>query len=424
VFDTLRHRDFALLWSAGLISTAGDFALVIALMVHVYRLTDSTLATAGLFAASYVPRIIVGSIAGVFVDRWDRKRTMIWADLSRAFVLLLLLFASGHDRLWIVFTVSAVMGAIGQFFNPAESALLPKLVGEERLVAANSLNSLNDELGRLAGPAMGAWLYAVFGLGGVAVADAATFVASAILIKRIAAEARPLIDSSVHIAGSSLRRAVGEWSSGMRLVRGSRTLKVLFAVGAISWVSEGFFVTLGLAPLVLDVLKGSEVQVGWIASAQAVGGLIAGLVVARAGHRFSKRWLLGGGRIGLGVADLLMFNARSFVGPGNPAVGVAMGSMFIAGFPAVAGGVGGQSLLQTETADAYRGRVFGALNAIQSVALLFGLAFAGVFGKQLGIALVLSIGSGMGIIAGIVALVLLPKDERLAVSVAKNAEPA
>ncbi len=414
MFDTLRQRDFALLWTAGLVSIAGSFALTIALMLHVYQLTGSTLATAGVFAAVSLPGIVIGSIAGVFVDRWDRKRTMVLADLLRALVLLPLLFANNVDRLWIVYAVAVAAGSIGQFFHPAESSLLPRLVGEERLVAANSLNALNDNLGRLAGPALGAALYAAVGLGGVAVVDSLSFVGSAILIGMIRADARPekTPEPKHESGGSSLTRAVGEWRAGLNLIRHNRTLKVIFVVDVIANISEGFFVTLGLAPLVLDVLKGTEAQVGWIASSQAVGGLIAGTVVARFGSRFSKRWLLGGGRAGLGLVDLIMFNARQFVGPGSPAVGVAMGSMFLAGFPAVATGAGGQSLVQTNTEDAYRGRVFGALRAASSVAVMIGLAFAGVFGKRIGIVPVLSAGSAMGVLAGIVAIVLLPRDER------------
>ena len=191
MFDTLRQRDFALLWTAGLVSIAGSFALTIALMLHVYQLTGSTLATARVIPAVSLPGIVIGSIAGVFVDRWDRKRTMVLADLLRALVLLPLLFANNVDRLWIVYAVAVAAGSIGQFFHPAESSLLPRLVGEERLVAANSLNALNDNLGRLAGPALGAALYAAVGLGGVAVVDSLSFVCYAILIGKIRADAPP-----------------------------------------------------------------------------------------------------------------------------------------------------------------------------------------------------------------------------------------
>ena len=81
---TLRSRDFALLWTAGLISVACDFALIIALPLHAYALTGSAIAIGGVFTASLLPRVLLGSIAGVFVDRWDRKRLMVAADLLYA----------------------------------------------------------------------------------------------------------------------------------------------------------------------------------------------------------------------------------------------------------------------------------------------------------------------------------------------------
>jgi MFS family permease len=94
VISALRQRDFALLWTAGLISIAGDYALIIALPLLAYALTGSAVATGGVFAASLLPRVPLGSIARVFVDRWDRKRTMVTAGLPRA-VLLLPLLAVG-----------------------------------------------------------------------------------------------------------------------------------------------------------------------------------------------------------------------------------------------------------------------------------------------------------------------------------------
>ena len=155
MFELLKQRNFVLIWVAGLISIAGDYALTIAVPIYIYRLTGSTLATAGAFAASFVPRVLIGSVAGVFVDRWDRKQTMIWSDLSRAALLAPLLFATSIDRIWLVYLVSAIQGTIGLFFGPAERALLPSLIDENQLVAANSLNSLGNELGRLGGPAHG-----------------------------------------------------------------------------------------------------------------------------------------------------------------------------------------------------------------------------------------------------------------------------
>jgi MFS family permease len=191
VIATLRHRDFALLWTAGLISVAGDFALLIALPLHAYALTGSAVATGGVFAASLLPQVLFGSVAGVFVDRWDRKRTMVAADLLRAALLLPLLAVGSPDLLWLLYLVRAATGVGGLIFDPAESALLPRLVGEERLVTANALNALNNNIGRLVGPVAGGLLYAAGGLPAVVIVDAASFALSAALIMAIRANARP-----------------------------------------------------------------------------------------------------------------------------------------------------------------------------------------------------------------------------------------
>lgn len=406
----LRQRNFLLLWLAGLISIAGEFALIVALPLYIYQETDSTLATAGIFAVRVVPSILISSFAGVFVDRWDRKRTMIWADLLRAGTVLLLIVAASADLLILVFAVSAVQGTIGLFFAPAENAMLPLLVDEEHLVTANALNALNDNLGRLLGPVVGAWLYATSGLSGAAIVDAVGYVGSAALIALIAAPRSALLgehhDESI-AAPPAVRRALHEWREGLALVRRSRALVVIFIAEGLGCISEGAFVTLAVAPFVLDVLGGTEEQVGWIGAAQAIGGLAGGFIIGRYGKRMRRRFLLAGGMIGLGLADMAQFNARRVADAGTPAVTVAMGCMLAAGAPVVALGTGRQSVLQSLTEDRYRGRIFGALNAIRSVALLVGLALAGVLGDVIGIVPVLTSCAALWLVAGAIVLIWL-----------------
>ena len=187
MLTVLRRRDFALLWFAGLVSLTGDWMLVVALPITVYELTGSALATGGVLIANKLSALVLGSVAGVFVDRWDRKRTMVVANLVRAPMLLLLLAVDSAERVWIVYVVAAAVSAVGQFFRPAENALLPRLVGEEHLVPANALNALNDNLSRLVGPALGGLVAAWFGLGGVVAVDAASFLVAAGMIAAIAA---------------------------------------------------------------------------------------------------------------------------------------------------------------------------------------------------------------------------------------------
>jgi len=136
---TLRQRDFSLLWFAGLISISGNWMLQIALPVAVYTLTGSTLAVGGMLLAITLPGILFGSLAGVFVDRWERRRTIVIVNLLLALSILPLLLVHSVDRLWLVYVVSFVQSTLSQFFTPVENAMLPLLSDPKLLVSANAL---------------------------------------------------------------------------------------------------------------------------------------------------------------------------------------------------------------------------------------------------------------------------------------------
>ena len=132
------HRDLRLVLSAGLVSMVGDWILRIGLVYHVFVLTNSTVVSAILMLSSFVPQLLLGSVAGVFVDRWDRRRTMVVTNLLLAVGLLPLLLVRDASRVWIVFIVLFFESSVAQFFVPAEQALLPRLVSDDRLVTANA----------------------------------------------------------------------------------------------------------------------------------------------------------------------------------------------------------------------------------------------------------------------------------------------
>ncbi len=422
MFALLRVRDFGLLWLAGLISFAGDAALLIVLPLHVYESTDSTLATAAALAARFVPRVLFSSVAGVFVDRWDRKRTMVVADLARAALLLPLLAVVSSDLLWLLYAVRAGTGVIGLFFDPAESALLPQLVGEEQLVTANALNALNNNLGRLIGPALGGLLYAGGGLPTVVLVDAASFAVSAALITAIRAEARPQRADGPANGASAWTRATGEWLAGLRLVGRDRALRTIFLATGVGMLGEGTF-SVGYTPLVIDVLQGGATGAGALSSAQAIGGLVAGAVVARVALKASPRLLFAGGMIGLGLTDLGVANAGTLVPPGAAAVVAASGFMLLAGFPVVASFSAGQGLLQLLTTDDFRGRVFGVLGAVQGLAILVGLGAGGLAIEAVGVVPVVSAGAAMWIVGGIFALTRLPREVGTVSAIGPSAGP-
>ena len=401
MFQVLRQRDFALLWFAGLISLTGDWILVVVLPVTVYELTGSAAATGGVLIASRLPSLILGSVAGVFVDRWDRKRTMVIANLVRAPILLLLFAVTSADRVWIVYVVAFAVSTSSQFFRPAENALLPRLVSEDHLVPANALNALNDNLSRLVGPALGGLIAAWFGLGGAAAADAVSFLIAAAMIAAIttsskAKQASPPIAATVTGTWVTVWH---EWLAGLRLIRQNRVLRVVFGVMAIASLGEGIMGT-AFWIYVDEALDGGAREAGWLMSAQAVGSLIGAVVIGSWGKTRSPVHLLGWGAIGLGLIDLATFNYPAFI----PGIWLGLVLMAIVGVPATAFSTGYLAALQTEADDAYRGRVFGALSTAMGLLMIAGAAIAGAATGRFGAVAVLTIDSLAYVAAGAYAL--------------------
>jgi MFS family permease len=428
---TLRRPSFTLLWLGGLISLAGDWVLSVGLPIYIFLLTRSVLATSLMLLASSVPNVLLGSIAGVFVDRWDRKRTMVITNALLALGLLPLLLVRSLDHVWIVYVVAVVESCVEQFFTPAKNAVLPTLVGEELLVPANSLNSLSNTLARLIGPALGGLIAGFFGLNGIVLADAASFALAALLIAfitvppRKAAPVGAFTEPLAAAEAGAVKRVWREWVDGLRVIRHERTLAVLLAVYAITSLGEGVFGVL-YPVFVYKVLHGIAPQIGELMTAQAIGGLLGGLLVGRAGRRITSRWVIGFCSILFGLIDLAIFNAPSLYATFGlaalfPLFWFAAGLFVAVGVPGIAMSTGVQSLMQARAPEAYRGRVFGALGMTIGLLGLIGQLTAGTVTDHLGVVTVLNVQGAGYVVAGLLILWLLPRRPHKA---AASAAPA
>lgn len=402
---TLRRRDFGLVWLAGLISMMGDWVLYIALPIYVFRITGSALATSAMFLAEMVPALLLGSVAGVFVDRWDRKRTMVIANLVLALGLLPLLLVHSADRVWLVYVVAFVESVAAQFFTPAEQAFLPALAGEDRLTSANSLAALNNNLARLVGPALGGAIAARFGLSGVTLVDTVSFLLAALLVVLVATSGRAQsvgLAGAMHAAESAWQAVWREWVEGMALIKRERVVSVLMVMFAITAFGEGVMNVIFVV-WVKTVLYGGAQELGWLMSAQAVGGVLGGLAIGSVGTRLPKERLVQLGPIIFGLIDIALFSYPLFL------LGIWPGIVLIAvvGLPAAAVGASWMTLLQTSVGDEYRGRVFGALGTTQSLLRVAGLLAAGLLGSLLSPILLLDVCQGGSyVLAGLIAVVL------------------
>ncbi|MFL5804204.1 MAG: MFS transporter [Roseiflexaceae bacterium] len=405
---TLRQRNFALLWSGGLISMLGDWALIAAMPFYIYQQTGSALASGGLLMAYAAPAVLFGSVTGVFVDRWDRQQIMVVVNLVRAVLMLTLFLVPVFGWIWAIYVVAALEAMLGLFFQPAEAALLPRLVGDEHVLTANALNALNDNLARLAGPALGALLVALFGLPGVIVADSLSYILSGLLIAGIDAPSKPHTPpgtESLQQGTASIRSVWSDWTAGLHLVRRQQVVSVLFVTLGVAAVADGFNSAL-LVPFVQRVLGGATREFAWLLTAQAVSGMGAGLLLPRASRVVAPAVLVG---LSAGFAALLFLIAYTF-----PSLPLVLGLAMLLGVPSVGFYTGTRTLLQQHVADQYRGRVFGALGTTNALLQIGALGLAGTLADRVGVAPMLYVVVALWFLTAGVALARLPAAARIA----------
>ncbi len=408
----LRQRNFALLWFGQLISLTGDYVLIVALPFYTYQLTGSVLATGVMFLVQALPGLFLGSLAGVFVDRWDRRWTMIASDLLRAGVLLFLLLVRSRDLVWIIYVVAFTEQLISLFFIPAKGAIIPNLVEEQHLMAANSLNSTSDAITRLVGPPLGGALLALLGLSSTVFIDSASYLVSAVMILLIAIPARSLLagealavdqkeETERKTKSGMLATLAGvwhEWLDGLRLVIHERILLTLFVAGAIIMLSQGIINVL-IVVFVKAILHGDASTFGLLITFQGIGMLGGAVLVGQLGKRLKPAYLLALGTVPAGLAVLAIVNVANIV--------LTLALITVVGVLVVSFFITEQTLLQSAVADEYRGRVLGAYGTTSSLFYILGIGCGSVLGGLLGVVGALDIAGALFALAGVVALLML-----------------
>ena len=406
MFAILKNRNFTLLWFAGLTSLIGTWMLIAALPFYVYEVTGSALATSGWLIASILPGVLLGPIAGVFVDRWDRRRTMLVVSLVQAAVIPLLFLARSPELIWIVYVVGFIEAALANFFSPAENALLPTLVGEDQLIAANSMNSLNDNLARIIGPAVGGVLLGFLGLNSVVIVDAASYLVAALLIASVVVEKRAQVEEPKPAGSQLSSRADQVWQEfkmGLNVIRESPLLTGTFLVAGVALFGDSILSAITVV-FAQDVMGLDADGFGIILTARGIGGLLGGLLVAQMGQRFSKTQLVSGGLVLSGIAIGLMIIF--------PTLPVVVGLMVLAG-PALIGWIVSlQTILQQATADAFRGRVFGAFGTISALLMVVGAFISGALTDLIGSVALITVTALLYGVAGVIAAIRLAKPIR------------
>jgi len=365
--QVLGNGTFLRLWIAQLVSQLGDWLALLALFSLVaFRRHGSPADVSGIFVAFILPFALLGPAAGVLVDRWNPRVTMIVSDLLRAGLAVLLTVAVTLPQLYaLVFGLSAVSA----FFIPAQTVTIPLIVRKEELLVANALSAQTMHLTKVMGPAAAGVLVATVGEKACFLIDAATFLFSAALLSTVVVHRQ---EGKATGAPSIL----AELAQGLRFVAGRPAIVFVIVTTVAAIVAAGVFDAL-IAIYVRDVLSAGSRAFGTLVSLVGAGTIAGAFLVGRFGQGVPRVRLVALGIVGVGVAILaIAVSAR---------LGSALVASLVLGLAAAAVFIPSQTLLQEETPPAMLGRVSATFTTTITVAQLVGILGAGRLAELAGI---------------------------------------
>jgi len=338
------------------LSIIGSGISGLAVGIRVYADTGNATPLALVSFFAMLPRMLLGGLAGVLADRWDRRYVMALADAGQALATALLLasFLSGAFRLWHLYATTLLGASFGLFQSPAFSASVTMLVPDEQRNRANALRQINGPLGAVIAPAISGAIYGAVGVIGAMAIDLATFCLAVAVVL------------SVHIPRpehSNEKKREGAWREmlvGVRYLWERRTLFAFTVYTAAIMLVLGGLGALG-TPYAL-ARTGSETALGILTSVAYAGGIVGGvLMTVWGGTRTRIHTIIPA------IAIFGLFVALN--GMGRTALALGLSSFF--GFAATSfAGASVQSLMQAKTAPEVQGRVFAAVDQLVTLLTL------------------------------------------------------
>ena len=347
------NRNFRLLYIGQTISQLGDWFNAVAVFALLLDLTGSATAVAWMMIVQFLPVAIVGPLAGVVVDRVNRRRLMIGTDMLRGGLVLLLLLIRRPEHVWIAYVVMALIVGAQAFFEPARTATIPNITSSEELMPANALSSATWSAMLALGASIGGLVTAVAGRNVAFVVNALSFFASAYFIAGTQYDATP--PHAVRPTGWLALTGIADLIEGMRYVRRHSHVAALMLVKAGWGLAGGVLLLLTIfGQRVFPVGGSSAAGIGVLYGARGVG---AGL------GPIALRWILGQQprrlRRSIGPA-YFMVGVFYIALAGAPTLWIAALCVLFAHFGGSILWVFSTVLLQMEVPDRFRGRVFAA----------------------------------------------------------------
>ncbi len=340
------NRDFRYLWFGQIVSQLGDWFNIVALFALLFELTGSATSVAALMVMQMLPIAVVGPVAGVIVDRFDRRRIMIAADIIRGTAVLGLLLVRTPETVWVAYAVTGVMVACSGFFEPARSATVPAIVPRDKLVAANAISTGTWSAMLAVGASLGGAVAALLGRDAAFIINAASFFASAFFLFQMRVPRR---QDSVK-AALGLRGVI----DGLEYMRTHRQVaRIALVKGGWAIVGGALLLLTVFGDRIFRIGDSSDAGIGILFGARGIGAFAGALIVSVLAAR---------------KGNLIRLIAPAYFVAGLCYASLAIvPNIWIAAAMVVASHVFGSILwvssnvlLQMQVPDQFRGRVFAA----------------------------------------------------------------
>ncbi|NJN39456.1 MAG: MFS transporter [Acaryochloridaceae cyanobacterium CSU_3_4] len=375
----MKNRQFVILWAGQIVAQLADksFLLLLITLVAAYRPPENieNVMRSSVMIANTLPAILLGSAAGIFVDRWSKKQILWSSNFIRGFITLLIpLLPKELSWFPLLLLVSGLESILTQFFAPAEQAAIPALVKPQNLMSANALFTTTMMGSFVVGFAVGApllsWSQTWGGLHGPEYLVGGSYILSALILCGLTIE-EDKVDQTL---------ALHPWADlkmGIQYLRKNRLIS-----NAMIQLTVLYSVFAALLVLAIDLAKrvGFEEpsQFSFLLAAAGVGLFVGAAILGQWGERFHHLPLPLIGFMSMGLV-LILFCLIEIQWLGKDlSIALSLSLSLFLGIGAAMVGVPMQTLIQVHTPPDMRGKVFGFQNNVVNIALIFPLAIAGI----------------------------------------------
>jgi DHA3 family macrolide efflux protein-like MFS transporter len=392
--QVLRKRPFFALWLARFISSVGDWLALLPLFSLIaFQRHGSASETSMVMVSFAVPVILLGPVAGAFVDRSNLKRTLIICDLVCAVLAALLAFSG---QLYQMYLLMAALSAVSCFFAPAQTAALPLIVPENELLVANSISVQTLQLTQIFAPAVVGFALVWLGEKNCFYLDAVSFVASALLVSTIRIE-RPITGEI-----SPGRSIWTDLKAGLKFIAGHPVARVLVLTITIANGAVAIFEAL-FAVYVRDFLGAGSRMFGSVTSALGFGTILGALLIGRFAQKVARPRIINMGFVVQATSVLVLALWATPVTTLAASIGLGAGAAFVF--------LSAQTFALEEVPPEMLGRVTSTATSVFAVVQVGVFVFSGFLAAWLGLRNLFLIAVLILVLTAIVAHILVRREQ-------------